>query len=154
MDVLSSLLSCSSASSCVICTDLWYFVYNWRGFGLCNLTFTVMHPSPSMRLCLSELFPICSFPGLFFFFFSIFIWLHWVFIVACRFFSCGMCALSCGTWHLVTRPGIKAGPLPRECGVLATGPPGKPLSGVLSVSVCFSYMDLVSYGYSFTRGLK
>ena len=60
-----------------------------------------------------------------------------------------MCALSCGTWHLVTRPGIKAGPLHRECGVLATGPPGRSLSGVLSVSVCFSYMDLVSYRVQF-----
>lgn len=42
-----------------------------------------------------------------------------------------MCALSCGTWHLVSQPGIKAGPLHWECGVLATGQPGKSLSGVL-----------------------
>ena len=152
MEVLSPLLSCSSASSCVICTNLWYFVYNWRGvFGLCKLKFTVIHSSPSMRLCISKLFPICSFPGVLFFF-SIFIWLHRVFVVACRFFSCGMCTLSCGTWHLVTRPGIKAGPLHWECGVLATGPPGKSLSGVPSVSVCFSYMDLVSYRVRFHKG--
>ena len=54
----------SSASSCIICTSLWYSAYNGRWiFGLCNLKSTVRHSSPSMRLCISKLLPICSFPG-------------------------------------------------------------------------------------------
>ena len=39
--------------------------------------------------------------------------------------SCSIWTLSCGMWDLVLRPGIKPGPLHWECGVLATGPPGK-----------------------------
>ena len=39
--------------------------------------------------------------------------------------SCSMWTLSCGMWDLVPCPGIKPGPLHWECGLLATGPPGK-----------------------------
>ena len=40
-------------------------------------------------------------------------------------FSCSMPTLSCGVQDLAPRLGIKPGPLPWECRVLATGPPGK-----------------------------
>ena len=69
--------------------------------------------------------------------FNLFIWLHWVLVVAhgnldlrCRIgiFSCCVWALSCSVWDLVPWPGGEPRPLHWECGVLATGPPGKSLS--------------------------
>ena len=67
-------------------------------------------------------------------FLNLFIWLHWVLVVAHGIFSCGMQDLL--LWHvesLVVACGIQfpdkgsnPGPLNWECGVLATGPPGKP----------------------------
>ena len=39
-------------------------------------------------------------------------------------FSCSRQILNCGQWDLVPCPGM-AGPLPRECEVLATEPPVK-----------------------------
>ena len=77
-------------------------------------------------------------------FFNLFIWLCRVLVVArgnfdlhCRIgiFSCGMWALSCSMWDLVPWPGVEPRPLHWECGVLATGPPGKSLS-VLYIWVC------------------
>ena len=49
-----------------------------------------------------------------------FIWLHWVLVIACRIFSCGM-------WDLVSPPGVEPGLLHLESGVLAIGPRGKSL---------------------------
>ena len=37
------------------------------------------------------------------------IWLHWIFVVACRMFRCGMWTLSCGLWDLVPWLGIELG---------------------------------------------
>ena len=51
-----------------------------------------------------------------FFFFLIFIWLHWVLVVACRIFD-----LCC----VLQEQGSNPGPLYWDCGVLATGPPSK-----------------------------
>ena len=61
--------------------------------------------------------------------YTLFIWPHWVLVVASGtfFFSCGMQALSCGTWDLVPPPGIDPGAPAWELGVLGTGPPGKSL---------------------------
>ena len=53
-----------------------------------------------------------------------FIWLCWVLVAAPAIFTCGM-------WELVPRPGIESGPLHRELGLLATGPPGKSPNTVL-----------------------
>ena len=50
------------------------------------------------------------------FFFLIFIWLHWVLVVACRIFD-----LCC----VLQEQGSNPGPLYWDCGVLATGPPSK-----------------------------
>ena len=51
-----------------------------------------------------------------FFFFLIFIWLHWVLVVACRIFD-----LCC----VLQEQGSNPGPLYWDCGVLATGQPSK-----------------------------
>ena len=48
----------------------------------------------------------------------LFIWLHWVLVVACRFFSCGM-------WDLVPQPGIEHQLPCWKLRVLTTAPPGK-----------------------------
>ena len=48
----------------------------------------------------------------------LFIWLHWILVVACSIFHCSM-------WDLVPRQEIKA--RPTACTVLATAPPGKSL---------------------------
>ena len=47
-----------------------------------------------------------------FFFFNIylFIWLQQVFVVACRFFSCGIQLLGCSMWSPVPWPGIELQP--------------------------------------------
>ena len=56
-----------------------------------------------------------------------------IFVAACRIFHCSMQTLSCSMWDLVPWPGIEPGPLHWECGVLATGPPGKsPMGGLIS----------------------
>ena len=47
--------------------------------------------------------------------------------------SVAACELSCSIWDLVPWPGIESGPLHWELGVLATGPPGKPLSHIFVV---------------------
>ena len=54
----------------------------------------------------------------FFLSFLIFIWLHWVLVVACLIFCCSM-------WDLVPQSEIE--PTPTACRVLATAPPGKSL---------------------------
>ena len=46
-------------------------------------------------------------------------------VASCSIFSCGLWMLSCGIRGLVPWPGIKPESLHWECGVLATGPPGK-----------------------------
>ena len=38
--------------------------------------------------------------------FYLFIWLYWVIVLVCGFFSCGMRTLSWGMWDLVAWPGI------------------------------------------------
>lgn len=63
---------------------------------------------------------------LFKYFFSLSIWLHWVFVTACRVSRCGVWDLfRCSKWNLVPWPEMELGPLHRECGVSATRPPGK-----------------------------
>ena len=70
-------------------------------------------------------------------YFYLFIWLHRLLVAAlgrpisaaaCRIFSYTMGTLSCGMWDLVPWPGIEPGPLPWECRVLTTGPPGTSLA--------------------------
>ena len=70
-----------------------------------------------------------------------FIYLHWVLVVACGIFSCGM-------WDLVPRPRIE--PEPPPLGVLAIGPPGKSLASAL----CFFLPSLpTSLAVNFLRKL-
>ena len=70
-------------------------------------------------------------------YFYLFIWPHRLLVAAlgcpvsaavCRIFSRSMGTLSCGMWDLVPWPGIEPGPLPWECRVLTTGPPGTSLA--------------------------
>ena len=55
----------------------------------------------------------------------LFIWLCWVFLVACGILSRGMQTLSCGMWNLAAWTGIEPGPLLCKWWVLAPGPWGK-----------------------------
>ena len=50
--------------------------------------------------------------------------LLFVFLKNIIFIYLAVWSLSCGMWDLVPRPGRRLGPLRRERGVLATGPPG------------------------------
>ena len=81
---------------------------------------------------------ICSSKTLFHFYFLnyyLFIWLCQVLVEACRIFlvaawvtsSCGMWTLNCSMWIQFPNKRSNHGSLHRECRVLATGPPEKPL---------------------------
>ena len=56
---------------------------------------------------------------------------------------CAELSYSCGMWDLVPCQGLNLGPLHWEYGVLATGPPGKPififLITLIFLFVCFGY---------------
>ena len=70
---------------------------------------------------------IHMFPGkvglsFFFFFFNLFIWLHQVFVAACRIFSRYIQSLGCGMWDLVPWPGIEPGTLHWALAAFAIGP--------------------------------
>ena len=58
-------------------------------------------------------------------------------VVACRTFNCSV-------WICFLDLGSDPGPLNWECGVLATGPPGKSLRGVLLISFsgCLQYVQI------------
>ena len=57
----------------------------------------------------------------------LFIWLHWVLVVALGIFNlcCGI--FGCGMWDLVADQGSNSGSLHWEHGISATGPPAKSL---------------------------
>ena len=73
-------------------------------------------------------------------YFYLFIWLHWVFVVACGILlivaACELLVKACGIQF--PDQGWNPSPLSWECGVLAIGPAGKSLSYPLYSSVCMS----------------
>ena len=99
---------------------------------MCSISFC-LHSWPMLLLN--------TFQNLFLYFLCV--WLFRVLVAACgilimvgRIFSGGvrdsqLRVPSCGVWDLAPLPGTEPGPLHWECGVLATGPPGKSLK-------CFS----------------
>ena len=76
----------------------------------------------------------------------IFIWLLQVFVIAHGIFSCCMQTLSCGTWDLDPRPGIK--PRPPALGALSLShwtsrevPPVEHISDLIMKKVVFIYLQ-------------
>ena len=66
----------------------------------------------------------------------LFIWLHWVFVAACGFFSCRV-------WDLFLWPGIKP-VLPASAdGFLSTGSPRKPRILIFKKNQCFEMTEFI-----------
>ena len=97
----------------IVITTLWFFLrtlWSWNGY---YLYFTNEErrlreiKSPAQDTCVSIQSHDQNQDYIFFFFL---IWVPWVLVVDCEFFSCSMQTLSCGMRDLVPRPGIKPGP--------------------------------------------
>ena len=78
------------------------------------------HAHLSEHIQLLYIMSDCILYGTLFLFIYFLIWLCWVLAVACRIFSYNMTSLTGGMWNV-----LNPGTLHWECGVLASGPPGK-----------------------------
>ena len=106
--------------------------------------------------CFQPFFSVCFILESFYYcaLYSLFIWLHWVLVVACGTFcfSCGMQALSCGMWDLVLPPGIDPGPPALGAWSLSHWTT-REISALLLSSLVVSYLLLITSSMFFTADI-